>query len=39
LGQALSHAARELLHDFPNLDFGLVALARTCRLPDHAPLT
>ena len=38
LARALAHAARELLHDAPNLDFGLVALARTYRLPDHAPI-
>jgi citrate synthase len=29
---------RELLHDLPNLDFGLAALARTYRLPERAPL-
>jgi citrate synthase len=33
----LSRAGSELLHDHPNLDFGLAALARTHRLPDHAP--
>jgi citrate synthase len=36
--RALSRAARELLHEAPNLDFGLVALARTYGLPEHAPL-
>jgi citrate synthase len=35
---ALSRAGLELLHDHPNLDFGLVALARTYALPAHAPL-
>jgi len=38
LARALTHAARELLHDAPNLDFGLVALARTCHLPEYAPI-
>jgi len=38
LVQGLSRAGSELLHDLPNLDFGLVALARTHRLPDDAPL-
>jgi len=38
LVRALARAARELLHDPPNLDFGLVALARTYRLPAHAPI-
>jgi citrate synthase len=28
----------ELLHVQPNLDFGLVAVARSYRLPEHAPL-
>jgi citrate synthase len=36
--RALSKAGSELLHEFPNLDFGLAALARTYRLPEHAPL-
>lgn len=36
--RGLSSAGSELLHDLPNLDFGLVALARTYGLPDHAPL-
>jgi citrate synthase len=31
-------AGFELLQDLPNLDFGLVALARTYGLPDSAPL-
>jgi citrate synthase len=38
LVQGLSSAGSELLHDLPNLDFGLVALARTYGLPDRAPL-
>jgi citrate synthase len=38
LARALRKAGSELLHDLPNLDFGLAALARTYRLPDHAPL-
>jgi citrate synthase len=36
--RALWKAGSELLHDHPNLDFGLVALARTYGLPAHAPL-
>ncbi len=36
--RSLARAASDLLHDGPNLDFGLVALARTYRLPDTAPL-
>jgi citrate synthase len=31
-------AGSELLHDFPNLDFGLAAVTRTYRLPAHAPV-
>ncbi len=38
LVRALGKAGSELLHDLPNLDFGLAALARTYRLPGHAPL-
>jgi citrate synthase len=38
LVRSLSRAGSELLHDLPNLDFGLVALARTYRLPGRAPL-
>jgi citrate synthase len=38
LAKALVRAAAGLLHDAPNLDFGLVALARACGLPDIAPL-
>jgi citrate synthase len=34
----LSAAGTALLHDAPNLDFGLAAMARTYRLPDEAPL-
>ena len=36
--QALARAALDLRHDLPNLDYGLVALARTCGLPVQAPL-
>ncbi len=38
LVHAVAAAARQLLHDRPNVDFGLVALARTWRLPESAPL-
>jgi citrate synthase len=38
LTRALARAARELLHELPNLDFGLVALARAYGLPEHAPV-
>ncbi|PWU06006.1 MAG: hypothetical protein C5B51_13220 [Terriglobia bacterium] len=38
LVRALSEAGGRLLHELPNLDFGLVALARVYRLPEHAPL-
>lgn len=38
LTQALARAARELLHEVPNLDFGLVAAARAYGLPAYAPL-
>jgi len=38
LARALRKAGAELLHDLPNLDFGLAALARTYRLPGQAPL-
>lgn len=34
----LFRAGSELLHDAPNLDGGLAAVARTHRLPDQAPL-
>jgi citrate synthase len=34
----LWRAGSGLLHDVPNLDFGLAAVARTYRLPEHAPL-
>lgn len=37
LAQALARAASGLLHDLPNLDFGLVALARAWDWPEHAP--
>jgi citrate synthase len=36
--RALSKAGCGLLHDLPNLDFGLAALARAYGLPGHAPL-
>ncbi len=36
--RALTRAAHALLNELPNLDFGLVALARTYNLPQHAPL-
>ena len=38
LVRALRKAGWELLHDLPNLDFGLAALARTYGLPGRAPL-
>jgi citrate synthase len=34
----LSKAASSVLHDMPNLDFGLAAITRAYRLPDSAPL-
>ena len=34
----LLRAGSELLHDAPNLDFGLAAVSRAYRLPDRAPL-
>ena len=34
----LARAGSELLQAHPNLDFGLVAVAQTYRLPEHAPL-
>jgi citrate synthase len=34
----LSKAGSDLLQAHPNLDFGLVAMARAYRLPDYAPL-
>jgi citrate synthase len=34
----LSRAGSELLHDLPNLDFGLAAVTRTYGLPDQAPV-
>ena len=33
----LRKAGAELLHDAPNLDFGLAAITRAFRLPDQAP--
>lgn len=39
LARSLARASHELLHELPNLDFGLVAVARTYGLPSHAPLT
>jgi citrate synthase len=38
LTRALSEAGRDLLREHPNLDLGLVALARALELPDHTPL-
>lgn len=38
LAQALAKAVRELLGEHPNLDFGLVALARALELPPDTPL-
>ena len=38
LAQALADAMRELLREHPNLDFGLVALARALDLPPDTPL-
>jgi citrate synthase len=38
LARALSRAAGELLQETANLDFGLVALARSYGLPEDAPL-
>ncbi|MBZ5726065.1 MAG: helix-turn-helix domain-containing protein [Acidobacteriia bacterium] len=38
LVRALRKAGWELLHDLPNLDFGLAALARAYGLPGRAPL-
>ncbi len=38
LVRSLSRAGFELLGDLPNLDFGLVALAKTYGLPDNSPL-
>jgi citrate synthase len=35
--QRLLAAARQLLHDQPNVDFGLAAIARTYDLPESAP--
>ena len=36
--RSVREAGLDLLHDHVNLDFGLVAMARTYGLPDHAPL-
>jgi len=38
LAEALADAMRELLREHPNLDFGLVALARALDLPPDTPL-
>jgi citrate synthase len=35
--RSFAEAGRELLHDLPNLDFALVAMARTHGLPRRAP--
>jgi citrate synthase len=34
----LRRSGSELLHDLPNLDFGLAAITRAYRLPDEAPV-
>ena len=34
----LARAGSDVLHDRPNLDFGLAAVTRAYRLPDEAPL-
>ena len=39
IARALTRAALALTHDRPNMDFGLVAVARAFRLPADAPLT
>jgi citrate synthase len=36
--RSLRKAGSELLHDLPNLDFGLAAVTRTYGLPDQAPV-
>ena len=36
--ESLTRAALDLLQLSPNLDFGLVAIARTYGLPEYAPL-
>jgi citrate synthase len=38
LAKALARAASDLLHDAPNLDFGLVAMSGAYSLPEEAPL-
>jgi citrate synthase len=38
LVRSVRAAAADLLQELPNLDFGLAAIARTYRLPEHAPL-
>jgi len=38
LARSVRAAAADLLQELPNLDFGLAAIARTYRLPEHAPL-
>jgi citrate synthase len=38
LAQAIADAMKELLREHPNLDFGLVALARALDLPPDTPL-
>jgi citrate synthase len=35
--RGLMRAGSELLHDLPNLDFGLAAVTQVCGLPDQAP--
>jgi citrate synthase len=36
--QNLYNAGSDLLHDAPNVDFGLAAVTRTYGLPEQAPL-
>ena len=36
--RGIMRAGAQVLHEHPNLDFGLVAAARTYRLPGYAPL-
>jgi citrate synthase len=38
LAKGVMRAAGDLLHDRPNLDFGLMALARSHKLPGDAPI-
>jgi citrate synthase len=38
MARSIANAGLELLHDLPNLDFGLLAVARAYELPERAPL-